>query len=118
MTREKEIEKASAHRFDEWGEQAHAFELAFQAGAMWADAHPAWISVEDALPPLNGYFLFYGKIGEARIMDCHTVHHGKSDEQYLSDCIEDGSITHWMPLLAPPHHFPDVNKMVKKGGEE
>ena len=57
MTREKEIEKASAHRYDEWGEQAHAFELAFQAGAMWADNHPHKCDDDgkDYLKELLGY---------------------------------------------------------------
>ena len=67
-----------------------------------------WISVEDERPPLGGYFLYFGKIGEARIMNCNTVHHGRSNEEYLQDCIERGVITHWMPLPNPP----------KKGDEQ
>ena len=41
MTRDTQIEQASKGRFTEWGETySHAFELAFQAGAYWADSHP------------------------------------------------------------------------------
>lgn len=105
MTREKEIEKASAHRFDEWGEQAHALELAFQAGAMWADSHPHWISVEEKLP---------NKLEPVLCTNGHDVGVGFYDSDDSGNvlwaaphmgCFE---VTHWMPLPQAP----------MKGGEQ
>lgn len=77
-------------------------QVGFEMGAEWADSHPHWISVEDELPPLYEFFFYFGKNGVVRMMNCNNVHHGRSNEEYLKDCIDCGFITHWMPLPAPP----------------
>lgn len=78
------------------------FDAGFECGVEWADSHPHWISVEDELPPLYEFFFYFGKNGVVRMMNCNNVHHGRSNEEYLKDCIDCGFITHWMPLPAPP----------------
>lgn len=52
MTREEQIQKA-AIKYVEQG-FPDIFIAGFLYGAMWADKHPHWISVEDELPPENG----------------------------------------------------------------
>ena len=91
MTREQQITQASQGRFPEWGEQQHALELAFQAGAIWADSHPHWISVDDELPKENGRYLFY-----------HTIT-GVQSAYYYNDLTLDKAVTHWMPLPSIEH---------------
>lgn len=78
---------------------------------------PHWISVEDELPPLYEFFLYFGKNGVVRMMNCNNVHHGRSNEEYLKDCIDCGFITHWMPLPAPPTCSGKPNNCTK-GGEK
>lgn len=105
MKREQQIEKASIGRYPEWGEQQHALELAFQAGAIWADSHPHWISVDDELPKENGRYLFY-----------HTIL-GVQSSYYYNDLTLDKAVTHWMPLTAPPTCSVKPNNC-EKGGEQ
>ena len=63
----------------------------FEAGAMWADAHPHWISVEDELPPDNEAFIAYWN-------HFVIVQQGR-DERFGSN----KHITHWMPLPSGEH---------------
>lgn len=83
----------------------------FVAGAMWADAHTNWISVEDELPPKESEYDDNSIVVLAT--DGNGVYKGlyRSGE-YLSgwftcDLWALDDITHWMPLPQPP----------KKGGE-
>ena len=53
MRRDNEIRFASLEYSEETDLKLAPIDLAeegFMAGAQWADAHPRWISVEDALP--------------------------------------------------------------------
>jgi hypothetical protein len=87
--------------------QALAFAL------RWCNEHPHWISVEDKLPPLrqgvlayNGVTMYIAWVSDDFVWRTHKEH-----------CFRMYPVTHWMPLPLPPHHFADVSKMVKKGGE-
>ena len=92
MKREQQIEKASIGRYPEWGEQQHALELAFQAGAMWADSHPHWISVEDELPKERDWYLIY------------DTNMGHDVCMWYGDCWGNCyKVTHWMPLPSVEH---------------
>ena len=71
------------------------YDNGFHVGAMWADAHPHWISVEDELPKKDGRYLFYDETS------------GVYTSAYYVEFSLLGSITHWMPLPQAP-----------KGGEE
>ena len=121
MTRAKEITKEAkkfAKEIDDW-EIAEDVQDAFEQGAEWADAHPDidvrtmaawqsgynegiakshWISVEDGLPKEEGWIL---------ICSYRDVDMWYYDGQTAKDLMDYASITHWMPLPAPP-----------KGGEE
>lgn len=58
MTREKQIYDAAA----EYGCKDESAEVIdFVEGAMWADVHPHWISVEDELPQLTREIDFDGE---------------------------------------------------------
>ena len=135
MRREQQITQASQGRFPEWGEQAHALELAFQAGAYWADAHPHWISVEDELPIINHndseWEFSDDVIVELKDGDIAVGRYERdnsTDEHYwvLYGVDKDLFVTHWMPLPAPPEHIADVSKKIssselpnnRKGGEQ
>ena len=62
----------------------------FVAGAMWADAHTNWISVEDELPPQNGRYIFYSD----------TM--GVTTSYYYADILLNEHVTHWQHLPQPP----------------
>lgn len=61
MTREEEIKEQAEKKALEPSRLMHpyakqykvmsAYEIGFIEGAVWADAHPHWINVEDELPP-------------------------------------------------------------------
>jgi hypothetical protein len=59
-----------------------------------------WIATKNKLPRQDisviGYDVFYGRIGEARLVDW-----GKRDHLVFVDS-DDCHITHWMPLPEPP----------------
>lgn len=129
MTREQQITQASQGRFPEWGEQQHALELAFQAGAYWADSHPHWISVEDELPPKKSEYdaLSNNVLATDGKEIYESVYNHDFEEWFTHDLWAINNITHWMPLPSPPEHIADVSKKIsnselpnncKKGGEQ
>ena len=81
------------------------------ATAKWADSHPAWVSVEDELPPQTTdwakpkYFLGLTKEGGMhkmyRMADPTICKDFENEQLYLH-------VTHWMQITPP----------VKKGGEK
>lgn len=117
MTRDEEIIQAS----DEWTYQkppqyselvynTHktmcAYQIGFIDGAVWADRHPHWISVEDELPKavindnVTKLVLTYSTDGYIRLDRYMHYYH-----KWVGGASE---VTHWMPLPEPP----------KKGGEK
>ena len=109
MTREEEKNKA---RFEYVSKRLanpdyptyndeYELECAYDAGAMWADAHPRWISVEEELPKDGQHTATINKAG------FQAVRHYKGGKWFSSYGNEYGDITHWMPLPQAP-----------KGGEE
>lgn len=123
MTREEEIKEQAEKKALEPSRLMHpyakqykvmsAYEIGFIEGAVWADAHPHWISVEDELPEVCVAVLTTTPHGTQRV--------GFYEDGWwlanTTDLVRMGSITHWMPLPQPPHHFADVSQKVKEGGE-
>jgi len=72
--------------------QALAFAL------RWCDQHPRWISVEDELPEVGVAVLTITPRGTQRV---GYYEDGWWLANYI-DLVRMGSITHWMPLPAPP----------------
>lgn len=99
MTREEEIKKQAEKKALEPSRLMHpyakqykvmsAYEIGFIEGAVWADAHPHWISVEDELPQKNGMYIFL----QSGII--YTAMYYKSIGLHRD-------VTHWMPLPLPP----------------
>lgn len=93
MTRKEEIKQAGNDR--NFG-KCH---VQFLLGAIWADEHPYWINVEDALPEDGTPVLAAFGNHFARV----CIICGKS--WYLDDppvAGEVSGVTHWMPLPQPP----------------
>ena len=100
MTRNKQIWDADNH-YRELGSRFNNFEN----GAKWADAHPAWIDVNEELPPkvTND-----GKVS-INVLVCCKGEYGH--EMYILDCYDyeannwvtaDNSlVTHWMKIIPP-----------------
>lgn len=67
MTREERINSALLpilEKMREHGatdEMCKMYDNGFHVGAMWADAHPHWISVEEGLPPYGEQVLVYAQ---------------------------------------------------------
>ena len=108
MTRKEEIIQAAIKESPRFAERR----VGFITGAMWADSHPHWISVEDELPPKESEYEENSIVVLAT--DGIGVYKGlyRSGE-YLSgwftcDLWALENITHWMPLPQAP----------KKGGEQ
>ena len=78
--------------------QALAFAL------RWADAHPAWISVEDELPPKKSeYDALSNNVLATNGKEIYeSVYNHDFEEWFTHDLWAINSITHWMPLPAPP----------------
>ena len=93
MTRKEEIIQAAIKESPRFAERR----VGFITGAMWADSHPHWISVEDELPEEDGVYLFF---------DAGTQ--GVYVSFFWADLKLNEGVTHWMPMPAPP----------KKGGEQ
>lgn len=101
MTRLDEIKKKMLELEEEtpnW-EDTTVYVAGFLDGAMWADAHPHWISVEDEEPPKGQWIITYEPTSPIVIGTDIILPDETADEHH---------ITHWMPLPQAP----------KKGGEE
>ena len=101
------------------------FDVGFECGVEWADAHPNWISVDDELPKINPnggewefsvdviVYLKDGDIAVGRYERDNSI-----GEHYWVLYGEDKDliVTHWMPLQAPPTGV--KTSPVEKGGEK
>lgn len=107
MTREEEIKEQAEKKALEPSRLMHpyakqykvmsAYEIGFIEGAVWADEHPHWISVEDDGNPIDtGWYIFT----TGKIVDVGYYLGGNE--------WRDVHPTHWMPLPQAP----------KKGGEK
>ena len=129
MTREEEIKKQAEKKALEPSRLMHpyanqykvmsAYEIGFIEGAVWADAHPHWISVDDELP--KGFAIITN--GDDVLVGKYNFEKGlwgvRNKTMFAYTLLPaNWKVTHWMPLPQPPHHFADVSKKVKKGGEE
>lgn len=107
MTRKEQIEQAAIAVYGTINCRAAEH---FVAGAVWADAHPYWISVEDVLPKMGEDVLILTPqnlvhIAAYKYRDLQTKAH-----VFVSgiDGYSWNNITHWQHLPQPP----------KKGGEK
>lgn len=101
MTREEEIKMQAEKKALEPSRLMHpyakqykvmsAYEIGYIEGAVWADAHPHWISVEDELPKEHEWILGYSL--KRSYIDTYI---------FNSNVIEAHDITHWMHLSPPP----------------
>lgn len=87
-----------------------AYEIGFIEGAVWADAHPHWISVIDETPPQNEAYLAYWQ--HFGVTKYRYVKAGAKVSRTFSE-----HVTHWMPLPSI-EHLRETTKMIEKGGEE
>lgn len=71
---------------------------------------PHWISVRDGYPEMCVSVLTTTLHGTQRV----GFYEGGWWLANSTDLVRMGSITHWMPLPAPPHHFIDANKKVDR----
>ena len=122
MTRAEEIKKQAEKKAHEPSRLMHpyakqykvmsAYEIGFIEGAVWADEHPHWISVEDELPPKNeAYLAFWQHLGVTRY---RFVKSGAKVSRTFSE-----HITHWMPLPQPPKSgSSEIPNNCEKGGKE
>ena len=109
MTRKEQIKEAARNETGKYPNACITYH-AFVMGAMWADEHPAWISVEDALPQETNMYI--------------VVHHNVVCTMWWYDGLEEWAeifvdeyenlqsrkmdgVTHWMPTPQAP----------KEGGE-
>lgn len=110
MTREEEIKRQAEKKALEPSRLMHpyanqykvmsAYEIGFIEGAVWADKHPRWISVEEQDIPLGQWVITYAPNEDIYCnIDVKLL--------MMDETAEDFGITHWMPLPQPP----------KEGGE-
>lgn len=104
MTREEQIQEA-ATKYVEQG-FPDTFIAGFLYGAMWADKHPCWISVEDGpYPPKKNKWdkkseevLIYG-LWMGRPTRLFGTYHYDTNEWGANGLIS--NITHWMEIQPP-----------------
>ena len=128
MTREEQIIQAS----DEWTYQTPpqyselvynthkamcAYQIGFIDGAVWADAHPHWISVEEELPKADTEVLMVSS-GSADTLCGYRCKSVKNRWYCYNDDNYWHNITHWMPMPQRPvlSNSSNIGKDLK-GGE-
>lgn len=140
MTRKEQIKEVAQNEMSKYPNFCITAP-AFRMGAEWADAHPNWISVEDELPKnfkIKEGSYYAGKFEETDIVmvafddgdfgfaryvhDFPDAEEGEAwywfAEGNLSGVnLDDGDITHWMPLPAPPSSSKIPNNH-EEGGEK
>ena len=103
MTREEEIENF-LQKIGKGIFNAVGFDIGFESGVEWADAHPHWISVEDELSPTDDR----GDESDDCIIvdedgDIYVGYYNRMGNAWFS---EGGRlvphVTHWMPFPKPP----------------
>lgn len=114
MTREEEIKMQAEKKALEPSRLMHpyakqykvmsAYEIGYIEGAVWADSHPHWISVDDELPPR--FPLDPNESMNVITYGLHTMVNWYDYER--GEWVRDSEITHWMPLPQAP----------KEGGEK
>ena len=95
MTRNEQIDIASLDWWLNKVNQSGDAEMAFKAGASWADAHPSWISVEDELPEENKWVLTYNGSSINLLMlagNGNWYDHGVAQHR---------NVTHWKRIEPP-----------------
>ena len=126
MTREEEIKMQAEKKALEPSRLMHpyakqykvmsAYEIGYIEGAVWADAHPHWLSVEDELPKIGKDVLVLREDGEMQV--AHQYNESIARWWSVDGFPLKNNITHWMPKPEVPHHFADVSQKVKKGGDQ
>lgn len=128
MTRDEEIKEAAvAFCKAEEAPIGFAFipQSSFIVGALWADSHPHWISVEDELPPLeivseswetSDDVLVYTLSGDMLVSRYEFSKLTKEHYWIFSD--HDYIVTHWMPLPQPPAKLSSLERTGKKWKEK
>ena len=112
MTRLDEIKKKMLELEEEtpnWKDTT-VYVAGFLYGAMWADAHPHWISVGDELPPKESEYddLSNNVLATDGKEIYESVYNHDFEDWFTHDMWGLDNITHWMPLPQPP----------KKGGNQ
>lgn len=64
--------------------------------AMWADRHPAWISVDECLPDEDEIVIIYTSNGSI------AVSRYEGGEWVITNLLHAINVTHWMKLPNPP----------------
>ena len=123
MTRDEEIKEAAVS-FCKAEEAPNGFafipQSSFIVGALWADSHPHWISVEDELPKETNMYivvhhnvvctmLWYDSLEEWA--DIYV-----DEDEFVQSRKMDG-VTHWMPLPLPPAKLSSLERTGKNWKE-
>lgn len=87
MSRQEQIQEAAIKYVEEGFPDI--FIAGFLYGAMWADKHPNWISVEEELPKEKGKYIFRLSNGDMYY------------ETYYPKLKLVAKVTHWMEIQPP-----------------
>lgn len=114
MTREEEIKEQAEKKALEPSRLMHpyakqykvmsAYEIGFIEGAVWADSHPHWTSVEDELPPRRSEYddLSNNVLATDGKKIYKSVYDYGFEEWFTRDVWPLYNITHWMPMPQAP----------------
>jgi hypothetical protein len=112
MNREEQIVEAGKaaaqnNKFSDLAMKQHrvmsAYELGFIDGAVWADANPGWVSVDERMPEQQ-----YMDVGSAWVLVASALGVQRAYYDYEELNWNDerfriiDSVSHWMPIPAPP----------------
>lgn len=118
MTRDEEIKEAAVS-FCKAEEAPNGFafipQSSFIVGALWADSHPRWISVEDELPERDEDVLILTPQNLVHIA-AYKYRNWQTKAHVFASGIDGytwNNVTHWQHLPQPPKK--ETNK---KGGEK